>query len=130
MPGTYLVIVWAREAGSTAAYEATSFTTYQLTVLSCASVTMGANPASPQAAGTLITFTAATSSGCTSPQYEFWEQLPGGAWKLLRSFEGVTSFGWDSTGTTTGEYRFALWAVASGSNNVYDSYALRTVSVS
>ena len=120
-PGTYQVAVWARQTGSTAGYEAYTFTTYQLTVVPCASVTITANPATPQAAGTLVTFTAA-ASGCISPQYEFWEQAPGGVWKLLRAYATGATVRWNSTGV--GAHRFAVWTVANGSINAYDSYAL------
>jgi hypothetical protein len=126
-PGTYQVAVWARQAGSSAAFEAYDFTAYQLTVLQCASATITAGPASPQAAGTLITFTA-TTSGCTSAQYEFWVQLPGGAWKLLRAYSTSTTSSWTSTGV--GAHRFAVWTVANGSINLYDSYALTDFVVS
>jgi len=128
VPGTYLVAVWAREAGSTAAYQANAFTTYQLTVLPCASVTITADPASPQVAGQLITLNAATS-GCIAPHYEFWAQLPSGAWKLLRSYATGASDSWDSTGAAAGAHKFAVWAVATGSINAYDSYALTTFTV-
>jgi hypothetical protein len=129
-PGTYQVAVWARHAGSTAAYEAYFFTTFRLTVVSCAGVTITANPGSPQAAGTPITFTASTSPGCTSPRYELWVQLPGGAWRLLRSYATSATFTWDSTGAAVGDHHFAVWTVADGSINVYDSYALTEFAVS
>jgi hypothetical protein len=123
-PGTYQVVVWAREAGSTAAYEAYFVTTYQLTVVLCDSVTITASPPSPKAAGTPVTFAAANTSGCASPNYEFWEQMPSGAWKLVQSYRTGTTFGW--TSTSAGSYTFAVWAVATGSYNAYDSYALTT----
>lgn len=127
--GVYQVAVWARQVGSAAAYDAYFITSYPLRVVSCASATMTANPASPQVRGTQITFTA-TSSGCVSPRYEFWEQLPGGAWKLLRSYATGASYSWNSTGAAAGTHNFAVWAVATGSINAYDSYALTTFAVS
>ncbi len=127
-PGTYEVGVWARQAGSPATLEALFIGTYQLTVVGCSSATIAANPPSPQAAGGLITF-AGTSSGCSSPRYEFWERPPGGTWKLVRPYGTGASFSWDSSGAAAGDYRFAVWTVAPGSANGFDSYALTTFSI-
>jgi len=125
--GTYQVVVWARRTGASAAYEAYAVTTYQLMVPPCASVTLTASPASPAAAGTPVTFTA-TPSGCTSPNYEFREQLANGAWKLLRAYTTGAGISW--TSTAVGTHRIAVWAKASGSFNLYDSYALTDFVVS
>src|SRR5512146_1720083 len=62
-PGQYEVIVLARAAGSSAAFEATQTILYTI-ASSTVAVTLGASPASPVAAGTAITFTgAATPAG-------------------------------------------------------------------
>jgi Fibronectin type III domain len=126
-PGEYQVGVWARRAGSTASYEAYFIRSFQLTVPACTSATIAANPASPQAAGTAVTFTA-TSSGCSSLNYEFWEQAPGGIWKVVQPWGGTT-FGWSSTGAAIGDYNFAVMARATGSADPYDTYATTTFSI-
>jgi len=127
-PGLYQVGVWARRAGSTASYEAYFVGSYQLTVPACASATITANPSSPQAAGTSVMFTA-TSSGCGSPRYQFWEQAPGGIWKVVQAWGIGTTFTWDSTGAAIGDYNFAVMALATGSAGPYDTYALTTFSI-
>lgn len=127
-PGLYQVGVWARRAGSTASYEAFFVGSYQLAVPACASASLAANPASPQAAGTSVTFTA-SSAGCASPRYEFWEQAPGGIWKVVRAWSAGATFTWDSTGAAIGDYNFAVMALATGSADAYDAYAQTTFSI-
>ena len=119
---------WVRQSGSPAEYDAYFIGSFQLTVPVCSSATIAANPSSPQAAGTHITFTA-TSSGCSSPRYEFWQQQAGGAWKLVQAYGAGATFNWDSSGTPVGDYNFAVWAVATGSANTYDAYSSTTSSI-
>jgi len=127
-PGTYQVGVWARQTGSPAGYDAYFIGTFKLSVPVCSSATITANPASPQAAGTRITFSA-TSSGCSSPRYQFWQLAPGGTWKVVQAYGAGATFSWDSTGAAVEDYKFAVWAVATGSANAYDAYATTTSSI-
>jgi hypothetical protein len=126
--GTYQLSVWARQSGSTAGYDAYFVGTYQLTVVACGPASIAASPTSPQATGAQITFSA-TSAGCSSPRYEFWELPPGGTWKLVQPYGTGMTFTWASTGAAAGDYDFAVWTVATGSPNSYDSYALTNFSI-
>jgi len=40
-----------------------------------------------------------------------------------------TTFTWDSTGAAIGDYNFAVMALATGSAEPYDTYALTTFSI-
>ena len=128
-PGTYQVGVWARQAGSTASYDAYFIGTFRVAGPTCTAATLTANPASPQPSGTQVTFTA-TASGCVSPQYQFLEQTPGGAWFVVQPYSSVSTFVWNGSGPGTGAYNFAVWAVASGSPAGYDAYATSTFTLS
>jgi outer membrane protein assembly factor BamB len=125
-PGTYQVGVWARQSGSTARYDAYFIGTFQLDVGTCTAAGISASPVSPQAPGTSITFSA-TSTGCSSPRYEFWMLPPPGTnWSVVQPYAATTSFVWNSTGQASGPYRFGVWARQNGSANSYDSYAIVT----
>ena len=126
--GTYLVGLWVKAAASTRSYDAYAIATYQIDVGRCTAAGISASPGSPQPAGTSITLTA-SSTGCTSPLYEFLVLSPGkSTWKVLRSFGSGTTLVWDSTGGF-GQYRFGVWARQNGSTRTYDSYAIITFSI-
>jgi hypothetical protein len=127
-PGVYQVNAWARQADSTAIYDTYFVGSLQLAVPLCTSATIDASPPSPQASGTAITFSA-TSSGCSAPRYEFWDQAPGGVWKVVQSWGTGATFSWSSTGAPVGDYNFAVTVLATGSAGPYDSYALTTFSI-
>jgi hypothetical protein len=63
-----------------------------------------------------VAFTAG-STGCASPQYEFWVQYPNGKWVNGRTW-GVATWSWDTTGLAPGHYTVHVWA-----NNLNDSTA-------
>jgi hypothetical protein len=126
-PGTYQVGVWARSAGSPAAYDSFFIGTYQLAAAACTSAALSASPSSPQAAGTQVTFSA-TSAGCVSARYEFWGRPPGGQWILLQPASSAATYTWNTTGSPSGTYNFAVWATATG--NDYDTYTTSPFSIS
>jgi PQQ enzyme repeat len=124
--GPYQVGVWAKASASTASYDAFFIGTYQLDVSPCTSASISASPASPQAAGTTITFTAG-STDCTAPRYEFWKlPPPGTAWSVTQPYGTATTFSWNTTGLAPGPYRIGVWARQNGSTSSYDSYAILT----
>src|SRR5207245_5495254 len=100
--GTYQVGVWAKAAGSAAAYDAYFITTFSLDVDHCTAAGTSANPASPEAAGTAITFTA-TATDCLAPNYQFWVlPPPGTTWSVAQPYGGGTTFTWSTTGLANG----------------------------
>jgi len=121
--GSYQYSVWVRDASSTAAYDAFApGTAYTLTTTPCTSVTASAAPASPQAAGTAVTFTG-SASGCTNPRYEFWILAPGSnTWQLAQAYSGAATFSWTTTGLPGGIYHYSVWVRDASSGAVYDSY--------
>ena len=68
-----------------------------------------------QPAGSTIAFTA-TSTGCPTPEYEFWVQYPDGSWNLKQGWGGAT-FNWDTTGLAPGGYTVHAWVNARGSGH-------------
>ena len=121
--GTYRYSVWVRDAGSTSSYDAFfPGTTYALTSAPCSAATASAAPASPQAHGTTITFTAG-SSGCANPRYEFWILTPGSTtWQIVQAYSSSATFSWSTGALQAGTYRYSVWVRDAGSAASYDSY--------
>jgi IPT/TIG domain/Cysteine-rich secretory protein family len=127
--GNYLYTAWARDSGSTgtscsylgcndAFFPGTAFS---LTTQPCTSVTDSAAPASPQASGTTVIFTA-VASGCPHPLYQFWILAPGQAWQVLKPYSTAATFNWTTTGLPAGSYMYTVWARDSGSTGTSCSY--------
>jgi N-acetyl-anhydromuramyl-L-alanine amidase AmpD len=74
----------------------------------CSSAVLTASPASPQAAGGAVVFTA-TSSTCSNPQYQFTVQDSKGTWVVQQPF-GSNTWTWDSYTFGAGAHRIGLWA--------------------
>jgi hypothetical protein len=104
-------------------------TAYTLTAQPCTSVTDSAAPASPQASGTAITFTA-IAAGCPHPLYQFWILAPGAtSWMKVQAYSTNATFNWNTTGLPAGTYRYTVWvrdASSAGTNSnslgSYDTY--------
>lgn len=123
--GTYQVGVWAKASGSANSYDAFYIGTYQLQSAACSAANVLVAPASPQAAGTAVTFTA-TATGCAGASFEFWElPPPGTTWSAVRAYGSGNTFVWDSVGAS-GPYRFGVWVRQSGSTASYEAYAIVT----
>jgi len=113
-PGTYTVHVWANQTGdSTALAEA----------IGSSAVTLGGNctsaSLSPASASQLVTSTvhfSASSSGCSSPQYEYWVQYLDGSWNMLRAFSTSPTWDWVTSGLAPGSYAVHVWANQTGSS--------------
>lgn len=122
LPGVYGVGVWARSIGSGAAYQAYWLGTYTLTTGTCTAASLSTATTSPQASGTSITYTA---SGCAGAQFRFWLLPPGGSWTMQRDY-GSSSWTWNTTGLSSGNYRVGVWARQPGSTSSYDAYGFNT----
>jgi len=76
----------------------------------CATVGVGANPASPQTSGTRVQLTA-TSTGCPNPNYEYWLLPPGSTtWQLGQAYGTSPTFTWNTAGLAPGPWTFSVWA--------------------
>ena len=114
-PGNYLYTAWVRDASSTGT-QCSSFgcndaffvaQTFRLTTQPCTSVSDIPSPASTQASGTTITFTAG-STGCPRPLYQFWIRSPGGTWQIARAYASSNTFSW-TTALPAGSYLYTAW---------------------
>ncbi len=118
--GLYQVDVSVRAGGATAA-QAETVVNYQLTTPRCSAVSVSANPASPQTAGTAVTFTANGTCSSTG-EYKFWMLPPGGPWTVVRDWSMNNTFNWTTSGLAGGTYQIEVWARTTGSTDTYQAY--------
>ena len=110
--GAYNIHVWANNVGDqTSSAEAWAGSTVTLTG-GCASASLA--PASTSVtAGSIVHFTAG-STGCASPQYEYWVQYTDTTWHMLRAFSTDPTWDWNTTGLALGVYAVHVWANNAG----------------
>jgi hypothetical protein len=123
--GTYTIQVWARNAGSTAQYEAWTSVKFTLDAppSPATGVTLNVNPQSPQSPGSNITFTASATGGSGSYQYYFTVLNPNtGTWSVGQAYSSTASWTWNTTGLGTGTYTIQVWARSVGSTATYDTW--------
>jgi hypothetical protein len=125
--GGYQLEVWVKDAGSsTGSYDTAAVLGFTIGAAGapCATATLSSPQSSPQTAGTSVTLNA-SSTACSSPQYEYWMLSPGGTYTLLRSWTTSTSFAWNTSGLSNGAYQLEIWAKdASSSTTSYDTDAV------
>jgi hypothetical protein len=122
-PGSYQVVVYARNVGSTKSYETfNSINSYLLTIPPAASVTLTPAPASPAIVGTPITFTAVASGGSGSYQYKFLLKAPGGTLHTVQDYSATATWTWPTTGLAPGSYQVVVYARNVGSTKSYETF--------
>jgi len=84
------------------------------------------SPAAPsQPAGSTISFIAA-STGCSTPEYEFFVQYPDGSWNLKQGWGGA-AFNWNTAGLAPGTYTVHAWVNSAGTG--HDAIGSATVTL-
>jgi parallel beta-helix repeat protein len=120
--GTYRVVVWVRNAGSAAAYEAFAFVDFVL-VQPATGATLTPNPVSPQIPGTSVEFTATGLGGSGTFEYQFRLRTPAGVWSVSQPYSATPTWTWNTTGLATGTYRLVVWVRNAGSAATYQAFA-------
>jgi spore coat protein U-like protein len=124
--GTWSVDVWVRQNGSSAPYEAFALINY--TLPTCAGAGLTSDKASPQQSGTIVKFTA-TSTSCQNPEYRFYVQAPGVGWMVARDY-GPPTFVWNTARLAVGAYSVDVWVRHYGSTVPYESFQLNSYMLS
>src|SRR5206468_896071 len=128
--GTVYLGVHARDAHSTASYDAVA--SAPVTVTSpCTAVTITPSPTSVvQNSGTHVTVTAA-ASGCTnSALYEFWLRPAAyGTWQLVQPSRRSSAHDWNSAGANVGTVYIGVHVRDANSTAGYDAVASTPVTV-
>ncbi len=100
--------------------------TYVLQVPSVTGVTLTPTPASPQAPGTTVTFTAASTGGTAPLQYRFRIKNAGGTVIATRAYATTATYAWSTTGLASATYTTEVSAKSNGST--LDNEAVGTMS--
>lgn len=86
----------------------------------CSSVTLGANPASPQAVGTPVSVSGTT--GCSSPEYQFWINRPGLGWSIAQDWSTSSSWNWNTASEAVTSYYLMVRVRRVGSSADFEAY--------
>ena len=122
--GGYGLRVEVRNLGATTTAEASATVTYTLANPACTTPTLTSNPVSPQGPGSVVTFSATTTT-CPSPVYRFfYETTPGAGWTLLQDYSTSSTYKWLTAGAPGGNYRFEVDVRDSTRPVSYDQYAV------
>jgi subtilisin-like proprotein convertase family protein len=79
-------------------------------------------PASPAAAGTIVTWTAHASGGVAPLQYQFWRHHEESrTWSLVQDYSASATYTWPTTSTDAGTYIVHVRTRSSGSTAAYES---------
>ncbi|BEH11541.1 hypothetical protein GSUET_31530 [Geobacter sulfurreducens subsp. ethanolicus] len=120
--GTYLVEVAVRAAGSTASFEAYKNVSFVVSTNAATGVTVTTDKASPQVAGTTVTFTASGSGGSGSYEYRFSIKSPSGAWSTPQAYSSTATWAFNTTGKAAGTYLVEVAVRAAGSTASFEAY--------
>ncbi len=125
--GSYMLAVTGKDGAT--GQEVTTLSWYTIMLAPLLGVSLQASPASPQPAGTQVTFTA-TANGGTNVQYQFWVfdptiQAPADGWTMVQGFSTTNTCPWTPSkagsflitvnaldGASTTQVTNTLWYVA------------------
>jgi hypothetical protein len=116
--GAHAVQVWARNAGSTADYDAWKGT--PLFQVQSAALHMTADKQFPLAPGTTVRWTAQVPDTTVGFQYQFWIYgQSNGQWTMAQPYSVANTFDWTPS---VGTYAIQAWAKRNGSTAAYDAW--------
>jgi len=122
--GNYVMQVWARRTGSTAAYEVwggTGTLTVARTTLQV--VALGADVTFPVTTGTALKWTARIKGGTQGPvQYQFARLSPTAGWQIVQPYSSSPTYNWTPGWGEEGLYSLQVWVKNSGSAASYDAW--------
>lgn len=134
--GTHLFQVWVRAGESEATYDVVQIFTYEILPNTCVAPKVSFSRPSPQPYGTGLILSYSSNCQNTSvPTFKVYRKDPIAGWSLEKDWSEETSFGWQTTPTTTtGIHYFQVWVRAKGSLESYDDaspsipYEIQTIS--
>jgi hypothetical protein len=121
-PGVYTVYVYARSAGSKAAYEAVKGGYYTIVPPPVTAVTLASGaPVGGVTAGTAVLFTAQASGGVEPYEYQFKLKSGTTITEVKPYLTPGNTWGWDTAGVSAGTYTIYVYARSAGSKAAYEA---------
>ncbi|HEX7139203.1 MAG TPA: hypothetical protein VF219_15220 [Vicinamibacterales bacterium] len=118
---SYGLQVWARQVGSTVAYDTYASTgLVGVTSGPAQMVSLTSNTALPATAGTTITWTAGATGGSAPLEYQFWRQ-DAGTWIMVRDYSSQNTYSWITTAPDSGQHAIQARVRSIGSSSPYES---------
>jgi hypothetical protein len=121
--GNYLVQVWVRRVGTTAAYDAWAQSGSLSVARTTLQVSLSADKTLPATTGTTITWTARPKGGNTGPfQYQFIRYSAASGWVIVKPYSTSNTYTWTPAWGEEGQYDLQAWAKNAGSTGTYDAW--------
>jgi len=128
--GTYVLQVWARNAGTVVSYDAWSGLTFSIAAAPASAVSLTSSVPSPQPSGTTVTFNATATGTAGSYEYQFVLMNPQGVWSVVRAYSSSSTWSWNTASLSAGTYVLQVWARNAGTTVSYDAWKGLSFSVS
>jgi hypothetical protein len=124
-PGTYTIMVYAKNAGSedtVEAIKAMSMTYSVVAATPVSGVTLEPNAPSPHLIGTPVAFTAAASGGTGTVEYKFLRKAPGAAiYTIEQDYSSDGTWSWNAGPGEAGTHTIQVHARSVGSAASYEA---------
>jgi hypothetical protein len=119
---TYSVQVWARQVGSTAAYDMYMSVPAPVGVVSAPAqmVSLTSDASLPATAGTTITWTAGATGGTAPLEYQFWRQ-DGSTWTMVQNYGPQNTYKWITASSDIGAHAIQVRVRSQGSTAAFEA---------
>lgn len=120
--GKYLLVAYARAAGSSASFDSMAYAQFLLDDVCTAASTM-ISPAGPQPPGTTLTLAGASAcNGGATPEYRFlYKRSDQASYTALGPYSTANAVPWDTTALTPGTYNLIVYVRASGNASTFEA---------
>jgi hypothetical protein len=118
--GTYTIVAWVRERGSTASFDEER-TLYPVHVGQAPAALLSVTPSTPFpiASGTRIVWTALARGGSDRLQFKFWRySYARGSWRMERDWSTDPTWWWATTPADEGRHVLQVWARSGASPDI------------
>jgi subtilisin len=121
---TYTLQVWVKSTNSMAAYEASAGTPiFTVSAVPVQVTAFAANVPSPIRSNTPVTWSATTSGGNGSLEYQFWRyNNTTHTWTVVQGYGPQNTYTWQPTPSEIGSYGLQVWVRSVGSSASWEAW--------